>query len=54
MKRSILFAALSRGHHREGVLCCTALAFVLILTWEMVHIRLYTIWPATDGVGACR
>ena len=26
------------------------LAFVLNLTWEIAHVRLYTIWAAADGV----
>ena len=29
----------------------SALAFVFNLTWEIAHIRLYTIWPATDRWG---
>ncbi len=28
----------------------SALAFVLNLTWEMAHARLYTIWAASDGM----
>jgi hypothetical protein len=27
-----------------------ALAFVLNLTWEIAHVRLYTIWAAGDGM----
>ena len=27
----------------------SALAFVLHLTWEIAHVRLYTIWAAADG-----
>ena len=29
----------------------SALAFVLNLAWEIAHVRLYTIWAATDGAG---
>jgi hypothetical protein len=29
----------------------SALAFILNLTWEIAHFRLYTIWPATGGRG---
>jgi hypothetical protein len=28
-----------------------ALAFVLNLTWEIAHVRLYSIWAAQDGMG---
>jgi hypothetical protein len=28
----------------------SALAFVLNLTWEFAHVRLYTIWAASDGM----
>lgn len=28
----------------------SALAFVLNLTWEIAHVRLYTIWAAADGM----
>ena len=28
----------------------SALAFVLNLTWEIAHVRLYTIWTAADGM----
>lgn len=28
----------------------SALAFVLNLTWEIAHVRLYTIWAAGDGI----
>ncbi len=28
----------------------SALAFVLNLTWEFGHVRLYTIWAASDGM----
>jgi hypothetical protein len=28
----------------------SALAFVLNLTWEIAHVRLYTIWAAVDGL----
>ncbi len=28
----------------------SALAFVLNLTWEAAHVRLYTIWAAVDGM----
>ena len=28
----------------------SALAFVLNLTWEIGHVRLYTIWAAADGM----
>ena len=28
----------------------SALAFVLNLTWEIAHVRLYTIWAAGDGM----
>lgn len=28
----------------------SALAFVLHLTWEIAHVRLYTIWAAADGM----
>jgi hypothetical protein len=27
----------------------SVLAFVFNLMWEIAHVRLYTIWPATDG-----
>ncbi|MEP7181266.1 MAG: hypothetical protein ABI886_03650 [Betaproteobacteria bacterium] len=29
----------------------SALAFVLNLTWEIAHVRLYTIWATADGMG---
>lgn len=29
----------------------SALAFVLNLTWEIAHVRLYTIWGEADGPG---
>ena len=29
----------------------SALAFVLNLTWEIAHVRLYTIWMEADGPG---
>jgi hypothetical protein len=29
----------------------SALAFVLNLTWEIAHVRLYTIWVEADGPG---
>ena len=29
----------------------SALAFVLNLTWEIAHVRLYTIWLEADGLG---
>jgi hypothetical protein len=29
----------------------SALAFVLNLTWEIAHVRLYTIWMESDGPG---
>ena len=29
----------------------SALAFVFNLTWEIAHVRLYTIWAAADGMG---
>ena len=29
----------------------SALAFVLNLTWEIAHVRLYTIWAEADGMG---
>ena len=28
----------------------SALAFILNLAWEIVHVRLYTIWAAADGM----
>jgi hypothetical protein len=28
----------------------SAIAFVLNLTWETVHVRLYTVWAAADGM----
>ena len=28
----------------------SAVAFVLNLTWEIAHVRLYTIWAAADGL----
>jgi hypothetical protein len=34
---------------RAGV--WSALAFALNLTWEIAHVRLYTIWPASDAMG---
>ena len=32
----------------------SALAFVLNLTWEIAHVRLYTIWAEADGMGVAR
>jgi amino acid transporter len=29
----------------------SALAFAMHLTWEIAHVRLYTIWPASDAAG---
>jgi amino acid transporter len=29
----------------------SALAFILNLPWEVAHVRLYTIWPASDAAG---
>ena len=30
----------------------SALAFVLNLTWEIAHVRLYTIWTEADGLSS--
>ena len=42
------------GDSMPGVLAraglWSALAFVLNLTWEIAHVRLYTIWAAGDGM----
>jgi hypothetical protein len=32
----------------------SALAFALNLTWEIAHVRLYTIWNAADGMSVAR
>jgi hypothetical protein len=37
-----------RGHLARAALW-VALAFALNLTWEIAHVRLYTIWDAADG-----
>ena len=29
----------------------SVLAFVFNLTWEIAHVRLYTLWAAADGMG---
>ncbi len=43
---------------KTGVMARTglwsALAFVLNLTWEIAHVRLYTIWAAADGMSVAR
>ena len=32
----------------------SAVAFVLNLTWEIAHVRLYTIWAEADGLSLAR
>ena len=34
-----------------GAVLWSACAFVLNLTWEIAHVRLYTIWSEADGAG---
>ena len=29
----------------------SAFSFVLNLTWELAHVRLYAIWAEADGMG---
>ena len=42
-------SAMSRFVAHAGL--WSALAFVFNLTWEIAHVRLYTIWAAADGMG---